>query len=184
MANVNLKGGFWGLMTKILYKPKFAVVGSGLTVIGGLRALPLICNKGKITAGNNLTILSWLYPVVISADTGGNINIGDSVVLNQGASLWSRIKISIGDSTIIGTQAMIIDSDGHGLDGEEEMKRPITIGRHVWVGSRAIILKGVNIGDNAVIGAGSIVTKDVPANSFVAGQPAKVISEVKTGYSS
>jgi acetyltransferase-like isoleucine patch superfamily enzyme len=173
---------FWNLIAKLVYKPKFQKIGTGFYLLGGLRALPLIANKGKLVAGNNFSILSWLYPVVVNVDEGACITIGNSVVLNHGITIWSRSRIDIGDATIIGPQALILDSDGHGIDGGQEKKEPIVIGKHVWIGARAIILKGVTIGDNAIIGAGSIVTRDVPANSIVVGQPAEKIRNVIFGY--
>lgn len=70
-----------------------------------------------------------------------------------------------------------MDSDAHeGLWAGYEKTKPIKIGNHVWIGTRVTILKGVTVGDNAIIAAGAVVTHDVPANSIVAGVPAKVIN--------
>ena len=69
-----------------------------------------------------------------------------------------------------------MDSDAHELDGNRNTN-PVHIGNHVWIGTRVTILNGVNIGEGAVIAAGSLVTKDVPAGSLVGGVPAKVIKE-------
>jgi len=174
----------WKCIAVIFYKRKFHSVGSNLTVLGGLRALPLIDGKGKIDAGNHLTILSWVYPVVINADIGASIQIGNYVTFNQGAVISDRAKVIVGDSTFLGPMVRIMDSDGHGIDGLDEKKKPIIIGSHVLIGAHAIILKGVTIGNNAIIGAGSVITKDVPPNTIVAGSPAIKIRETKTGYTS
>ena len=120
---------FWNLIAKLVYKPKFQKIGTGFYLLGGLRALPLIANKGKLVAGNNFSILSWLYPVVVNVDEGACITIGNSVVLNHGITIWSRSRIDIGDATLIGPQALILDSDGHGIDGGQEKKEPIVIGK-------------------------------------------------------
>ncbi len=94
----------------------------------------------------------------------------------------SKVKIEIGDSTIIGHQVLMLDTDFHGIDGHPEKQGPIKIGKHVWIAARAIILKGVTIGDNAIVAAGSVVTKNVAENAIVAGNPAVQIGVTKTGY--
>ncbi|MCQ2515275.1 MAG: hypothetical protein MJ094_00245 [Saccharofermentans sp.] len=70
-----------------------------------------------------------------------------------------------------------MDSDAHKVIGNDNEAREISIGNHVWIGSRVTVLKGVSIGDGAIIAAGSVVTKDVPAHSMVAGCPARVVKE-------
>ena len=88
---------------------------------------------------------------------------------------------------MIASGVRISDNDGHPIDpGARERHEPITpdetapvvIGENVWIGARAIILKGVTIGDNAIVGAASVVTKPVPANSVVAGNPAKFVKSL------
>ncbi|ESU22174.1 hypothetical protein FEDK69T_21520 [Flavobacterium enshiense DK69] len=87
-------------------------------------------------------------------------------------------SIKIGHQVAISKGVIIRDSDNHVLNGDaNKMSAPIVIGNHVWIGLRAIILKGVTIGDGAVIAAGAVVIKDVPANTVVAGVPARVIKE-------
>ena len=102
--------------------------------------------------------------------------------MSGGAIISSKVKIEIGDSTIIGHQVLMFDTDFHGIDGHETNQEPIIIGKHVWIAARAIILKGVTIGDNAIVAAGSVVTKDVAENTIVAGNPATQIGVTKTGY--
>lgn len=95
---------------------------------------------------------------------------------NSNIKIRCHEKIEIGENVVISHDVTIMDSDAHeGLWKGYKKTEPIKIGNHVWVGTRVTILKGVTVGDNAVIAAGSVVTKDVPANTIVAGVPAKVI---------
>ena len=96
-------------------------------------------------------------------------------------------RIAIGNGTIIAANVIIMDSDFHQIwppyerlnNNNHDDNQDITIGENVWICTGCIILKGVNIGDNSVVAAGSIVTGDVPANSLVAGQPARLIKDLK-----
>lgn len=117
---------------------------------------------------------------------------GSSIILHKGAKLLLEGKgyinertiiecadrIEIGKETIISSDVRISDTDVHTYIHTTEEKvsiSPIVIGRHVWIGRSAIILKGVHIGDNAIVAAGAVVTSDVPPNALVAGVPAKVV---------
>ena len=104
------------------------------------------------------------------------LNIGENVFINRNSFLWCANSITIGSNTLIAPDTIICDSDGHFID-KRSKSAPIIIGNHVWIGARTIITKGVTIGDGSVIGAGSIVTHDVPPNCLVAGNPAKIIRE-------
>ena len=112
----------------------------------------------------------------------GVIRIGREVRLNRGATICAYTEVSIGDFSMVGEFVSIRDAN-HGIKKSELVRsqphdaKPIRIGCDVWVGRGACILPGVYIGDGAIIGANSIVTKDVPANSIAAGIPAKVIRE-------
>lgn len=98
--------------------------------------------------------------------------------INENVQIVCGDRIEIGEGTSIGRDVVIRSFDGHSIESDDSvMSAPISIGKHVWIGQRAMILKGVTIGDGAVVAAGAIVTKDVPAYSLVAGVPAKVIKE-------
>lgn len=110
------------------------------------------------------------------------ISFGNDCFVNNGVSVIAEFgKITIGDRVLIGPQVCIFDSDFHGLTIETRQKRTeikhgnVVIGDDVFIGANSIILKAVKIGNGAVIGAGAVVTKDVPANSIVAGNPARVL---------
>ncbi|GAB2547759.1 sugar O-acetyltransferase [Gracilibacillus alcaliphilus] len=108
-------------------------------------------------------------------DFGKNITFGKNVFLNTGCSFQDRGGIEIGDGALIGMNVTIATLN-HGLSLDTRnttYSSPVKIGSQVWIGSNATILPGVTIGDNSVIAAGAVVTKDVPANTVVAGVPAK-----------
>lgn len=104
------------------------------------------------------------------------LTIGNNVYFNLNTTLCCRDCIKIGDNCAISQNCVIRDSDVHQIQGVINHS-PISIGNHVWIGTNVIILKGVTIGDNCVIGAGSVVTRNIPKNSVAAGNPAKVIKE-------
>lgn len=113
-------------------------------------------------------------------DFGKNITIGKNVFFNTGCSFQDRGGISIGNGSMIGMNVTIATLN-HGLAIETRNTThpsPVIIGDNVWIGSSSTILPGVTIGDNSVIAAGAVVTKDVPKNTVVAGVPARVIKTV------
>jgi maltose O-acetyltransferase len=110
-------------------------------------------------------------------DYGYNIHLGRGVFLNFNCVLLDVMPIHIGDGTQIGPAVQIYAAD-HPRDREQrlaglECGKPVTIGRNVWIGGGAILLPGVIVGDDAVIGAGSVVTRDVAGGATVAGNPAR-----------
>lgn len=110
-------------------------------------------------------------------DYGFNIHLGEGVFLNFNCVILDVVQVHIGDHTQIGPGVQILTAD-HPRSAEEratglEFGRPIRIGRHVWIGGGAILLPGVTVGDDALIGAGSVVTRDVPAGATVVGNPAR-----------
>lgn len=115
-------------------------------------------------------------------DYGYNILVGENFFANFDCVFLDAARITIGDNCMIGPGTHIY-AIGHPLDPAERNKsvgtpKAVTIGNNVWIGGHCTILPGVTVGDNAVVGAGSVVTKDVPANTVVAGNPAKVIKGI------
>ena len=111
-------------------------------------------------------------------DYGFNIHLGPDVFLNFGCVILDVVEVRIGERTQIGPGVQILAAD-HPRDPARratglEFGRPVRIGRNVWIGAGALILPGVTLGDDAVIGAGSVVTRDVPAGATVVGNPARV----------
>lgn len=111
-------------------------------------------------------------------DYGYNIHLGEGVFLNFNCVILDVTEVIIGDKTQIAPGVQILTAD-HPRDPRQresglELGRPIRIGRNVWIGAGALILPGMTIGDDALVGAGSVVTRDVPAGATVVGNPARV----------
>ncbi len=120
-----------------------------------------------------------LFPPFHS-DFGRNITLGKNVFINAGCTFQDQGGVTIGDNSLIGHNALLATLN-HGLapDHRADMHpAPISIGRNVWVGANVTVLPGVTIGDNAVVAAASVVTKDVPENAVVVGSPARVVRSV------
>lgn len=115
-------------------------------------------------------------------DFGFNIHIGENFVGNFNLTILDEAEVKIGDNVMIGPNCTIITIN-HDLQPEPRAKGlmqalPVTIGDNVWIASDVVILPGVTIGSDSVVGAGSVVTRDVPPGAVVAGNPAKVIKKI------
>ena len=115
--------------------------------------------------------------------TTGGIRIGDYCLICPGVRIGAAEQIIIEDSCMIAGRAYITDCDWHGLYDRTSTgsSAPIHIGKNVWIGDSAIICKGVQLGENAVVGAGAVVARDVPPFSVVAGNPARVVKQLEPG---
>jgi maltose O-acetyltransferase len=122
----------------------------------------------------------WMQPPFY-CDYGANIELGERVFFNFNCVVLDVCPVRIGDFTLFGPGVQLL-TPLHPLNAElrrkQEFGKPITIGSDVWVGAGALILPGVNIGSRAVIGAGSVVTRDVPDAVFAAGNPCRVIRPI------
>jgi len=115
-------------------------------------------------------------------DYGSHIHLGKNVYFNFNCVVLDVCEVTIGDHTLIGPAVQIYTAT-HPMNAaarrEKEFGKPITIGSDVWVGGGAILCPGITIGDKSVIGAGSVVTRNIPAGVFAAGNPCKVIRELE-----
>ncbi|MBP7148707.1 MAG: sugar O-acetyltransferase [Acidobacteria bacterium] len=125
----------------------------------------------------------WMQPPFF-CDYGGNIRLGQRVFFNFNCVVLDVCRVEIGDFTLFGP-AVQIYTPLHPFDAalrrQQEFGKPVSIGADVWVGGGAIILPGVRIGSRSVIGAGSVVTRDVPADVFAAGNPCRVVRDIQSG---
>lgn len=121
-----------------------------------------------------------MFPPFYS-DCGKNITVGKRVFINSGCRFQDQGGITIGDDCLIGHNAVLATLN-HGFMPSERKDlhpAPIIIGNNVWLGANVTVLPGVTIGDNAIIAAGAVVTKNVPSNAVVGGVPAKVIQTIE-----
>ena len=140
---------------------------------------PRIMNHGEIYIGDRFCLRSKIVPTEFLVYPGARIEIGNDVFMNYGVSLAAHQLIKIGDGCQIGHYAMLMDNDYHQV-GDLRSKGdtiPVILEDNVWLAAHVIVLKGVRIGNNSVVAAGSVVTRDVPPYSVVAGIPAKVIRQ-------
>ncbi|MEG8058565.1 sugar O-acetyltransferase [Sphingomonas sp. 22L2VL55-3] len=130
--------------------------------------------EGLGHAGRGATIRS-----PFQCDYGYNIHLGEGAFLNFGCTVLDVVPVRIGAGTQVGPGVQILTAD-HPRDPAQrgrmlEFGRPITIGQNIWIGGGALILPGITIDDDAIIGAGSVVTRNVPAGATVAGNPARLL---------
>lgn len=155
---------------------------------GFLSVSKILVNQSNLTKRSSCNILVegdliigrlCIADATIAVLSGAKLTIGDCII-NDGTYLECESSITIGDNVLIGRNVTIRDSDGHDHGdalGKRERCLPVVIGNSVWIGSYAMIQKGVHIGDGAIIAAGAVVCRDVPANTLVGGVPAKVLKE-------
>ena len=134
----------------------------------------------SVLIGQEVDECFGLFPPFYT-NCGKNIHLGKNVFINAGCKFQDQGGIYIGDGTFIGHNVILatLNHDLNPNSRADMWPKPIHIGKKVWIGSGAIVLPGVTIGDNSVIAAGSVVTKDVPENSVYGGNPAKLIKKIE-----
>ena len=141
---------------------KGTVVGTGTEII----------NSANVSIGRDCLLQDSIY---LRAGTDGRIVLGDRVAINSFAKIFGHGSVEIADDAQLGPCTLITTTD-HNIYGSLEASfKKVTIGKRAWIGANVTILPGVAIGDYAVIGAGSVVTRDIPARCIAVGVPARVI---------
>lgn len=159
--------------------------------LAGINGAVRVVGQGRIVIGAGTRMNSGPRRNPIGGDTcltlvcrGGKIDIGPDCGLSN-CTIVSDTHVIIGAGTMIGGGVKIYDTNFHSIDSQlrrqervrryHGLSRPVTIGRDVFIGAHAIILKGVTIGDRSVVGAGSVVSRDIPADEIWAGNPARLV---------
>ncbi|HET7078082.1 MAG TPA: acyltransferase [Chloroflexia bacterium] len=137
-------------------------------------------NEGRIVLRNGVRFRAETADCELGTWAGGLIEIGEGTTINYGTSIAAAGAVRIGRDCLIGTYVNIMDSTFHNL-GDRAWAldpEPVTIGDRVWLGNRCMVMKGVTIGDGAVVAGCSLVTRDVPPNTMVVGVPARVVKQL------
>ncbi len=151
----------WGIWNVVVYGPNIHI-GKNVTIAGA---------NGSQT---NLTSIKF-------GSCEGHIKIGDNVLIMSGARISSANEIVIGDDCMLANFCYIMDADWHDIydrTSSPGKSAPVVLEKGVWIGDSAIVCKGVRIGENSIVGAGSVVRKDVPANVVVIGNPAVIVKKL------
>jgi acetyltransferase-like isoleucine patch superfamily enzyme len=132
---------------------------------------------GDIEFGQGVILIGNVVPIEFLSHKDACISIGDHTFINYGSSICAHKLVKIGRCCLLGHYTFILDNNEHGVERREVLpaSAPVIIEDHVWIGSHVIILPGVSIGHHSVVGAGSVVTKNIPANCLAVGNPARVV---------
>ena len=186
-------GGFRKLTdiiwNSLIFRYKGVVVGKNVNIRGKVS----VRGGGALVLADDITINSHIRYNAIGGQSGCTFNMcdGAKIIIGKGTGIsnttfcaWS--KIELGQDVYVGGDCRIYDTDFHSLRRENRVNlpdihvksKPVHIKDGVWLGASVIVLKGVTIGENSVVGAGSVVTKDIPPNQIWAGNPAHYIKDI------
>ncbi|MDB5059869.1 MAG: lacA 2 [Chloroflexi bacterium] len=148
-------------------------VGRYTQLLGRVR----IFNKGTIIIGSHVRIHSTVVPIELAAMPGAVLEIGDNTFVNYGVSISCHQSVLIGRDCLLGSYVNIMDNTWHDVLERQQLpaSKPVVLQDNVWLGNRVIVLPGVTIGHDAVVGAGAVVSRDIPPRSVAVGVPAQVI---------
>jgi acetyltransferase-like isoleucine patch superfamily enzyme len=188
LVHVGLRESLIRLVCFFWYEPLFrsqcAAVGTGFQ----MEHLPYIHGTGKIVLGDNVCFGG--KPAFIFGNRGEGVPevvICDYTFIGHNTAFVVSSSVRVGKHCLLAGEVRISDYDGHPIDADRrragepapvESIRPVVIGDDVWIGNNAIILKGVHIGDRSIVGAGAVVTRDVPPDVIVAGNPARIVKTI------
>ena len=168
----------WAVFMARWYLRQATRVGARVRVWGR----PSVTNRGgEIIIGDRAVLFSTIATLELLAD-GGRLEIGARAFINYGCSIAATQLVRIGADCKVGKHCILIDNDFHSLEPSRRNQRPpsapVILEDNVWLASRVIVLPGVTIGAGSAVGAGSVVTKNVPPSSLAVGVPAKVIRSI------
>jgi acetyltransferase-like isoleucine patch superfamily enzyme len=166
-----------------LFRSQCDSVGPGLC----MDTLPYINGKGRIVLGERVRLGGKIDIIFSNRLYEPELIVGDDTFIGHACSINAARSVRIGRHCLIAGSVRLADFDGHPIDADRrrgkeptppEGIRPIVIGDDVWIGSSALILKGVTVGDRSIVAAGAVVTRDVPSDVVVAGNPARVVKHL------
>lgn len=182
---------FYPMLNRALLKKKGAMLGRNVQIPGKLNLVTSgnniigIGDNFYFSSGDAINPISSNLQGAIYLENGASLKIGNNVGMSS-TRMWIHDSVTIGDNVKVGACVLITDTDAHPLDflarrtsNDGTKSAPIVIEDDVWVGAHSIILKGVTIGARSIIGAGSVVTKSIPADCVAAGNPCKVIKKLE-----
>lgn len=182
----------WGILWLKFFKmayPGFSI-GKRPRVYGAFSIH--LMNGGRVEIGDDFHLVSeprraattLFGRAQLTAFPDATIKLGNHVGLN-GTAITAKKRVEIGDHTMIAQNVIIVDTDFHSKSPENrwgnvttDLDKEVIIGKNVWIGMNSIILKGSRIGDNSILGAGSVLAGEIPANCIAAGNPARVIKDL------
>jgi acetyltransferase-like isoleucine patch superfamily enzyme len=167
-----------------LFNAQFRIRGRARAPLSTrLRGKIRVSGDGRIALGNGITLIGDVVPIELISHEGACITIGDHTFINYGSSISAHKLVTIGRHCLLGHYTLILDNNEHDLHQHRMLppSEPVAIEDHVWIGSRVCILPGVRIGHHSAIGAGSVVTSDIPAHCLAAGNPAHVVRSIEPG---
>lgn len=164
----------YGTLRALRYGPR--VFGRRPLILGRVNFM----FEGTARIGDRFICEGTIAGVMINVYQNGVLTIGEGVYMNAGSSIEVFHEVRIGDHVLIAPFTSLIDDDAHQLEpGTPQGKGPVIVGNNVWLGRHVSVMPGVTIGDNSVIGANSVVTRDIPPDCFAAGVPARVIRKLE-----
>lgn len=173
---------------------RHCMLGVGSVVYDPERIVSVSGDRQRIRIGANTHIRGEILAL-----PGGDVRIGDYCYLGEGSRVWSQSSVSIGDRVLIAHNVTILDSLTHPIDPRERHHhfatiisrghpqgadlgaRAVVVDDDAWIACHSVVLRGVHIGAQAIVGAGSVVTRDVPPRTLVAGNPARVVKSLEAG---
>jgi acetyltransferase-like isoleucine patch superfamily enzyme len=167
-----------------LFRSQCASIGANFE----MEHIPYLHGSGTIVLGDDVTFGGMLTFIFGNRGaTHPEVIIGDHTFLGHGTAFVVSSSVRVGNHCLLAGEVRISDYDGHPIDAARRRAgeptpldaiRPVVIGDDVWIGNNVIVLKGVHIGDRSIVGAGAVVTRDVPPDVVVAGNPARVVKQL------
>jgi len=139
-----------------------------------------VVGGGEVIFGEGTTLFGKVVPIEFVSHKGARIMVGDHTFINYGSTISAHERVTIGRHCLLGHYTFIVDNNQHGISHRNVTppSAPVVLEDHTWICAHVVILPGVRIGHHSVIGAGSVVTQNIPPHSVAMGNPARVVQAV------